>query len=105
MAWDNTDVGVISLSDQVSERLNGMMSYSNKVSDILGTNTLVPEIQRTNAEGNSEVKTSCLEEAMKNKLTVRGKLLQAAHQHHFYLGVGKPVESLNGSSYKKKSIS
>ena len=71
------------LSDQVSENLNGTMSISKEILNMLGTNTIVPEIQGTSSENNSKVRTISLEEARKNKLRNRGKLLQAAHHHQF----------------------
>ena len=83
MALDNTNEGVFTLSDQVSETLNRTMSISIQLSDTLWTNTIVPETQGTIPKSHSEVKTISLGEAMKNKLKILAKILQAVHHHQF----------------------
>ena len=106
VAWDKTDKGLITPSNQVPEAPNGTMSDSIEVPEISGTNTAVPKIIGASPESNSEVTTIFLKEAMKNKLTIRGKLLQQPITISFHLGVWKPVEYLKGSSYnREKSLS
>ena len=105
VAWDKTDEGLITPSNQVPEAQSGTMRDSIEVPEIPGTNTAVPEIIGASAESNSEVTTICLKKAMKNELRIRGKLLQQPITISFYLGVWKPVEYLKGSGYnKEKSI-
>ena len=82
------------------------MNDSIEVPEIPETNTVVPEIIGASAESISKVKTISLEEAMKNKFRIRGKLLQQPITIGFYLGVWKPVEYLKGSGCNRvKSIS
>ena len=66
MAQDNTNEGVITLSNQVSETLNRAMSICNEVPYMLRTNCIVPELQLgISAESYSKVKIISLKEAMK----------------------------------------